>query len=208
LCILPLPLQLAISSGTLADKHRHWQHRGSPHQPSNNPTMGEKITEEQVANLLAILRADSSIDAKVSQINNVKSGIKQNNVPEVCVLPLFEAIRTSMTSQHGAIVNAGFSTLNHLLTRLSRQEPKYVVKEAARTLPLVVEKMGDQKEKYRQLAAQCLTTFWKQAPMDVERIVKNAGLVGKNSRMKEASMNWIVQVDLTLKAAMFRTNFA
>ena len=131
--------------------------------------MGEKITEEQVANLLAILRTDSSIDAKVTQINNVKSGIKQNNVSEACVLPLFEAIRTSMISQHGAIVNAGFSTLNHLLMRLSRQEPKYVVKEAARTLPLVVEKMGDQKEKYRQLAAQCLTTFWKQAPMDVEK---------------------------------------
>jgi CLIP-associating protein 1/2 len=28
----------------------------------------------------------------------------------------------------------------------------------------------------------------------VERIVKNAGLVGKNARMKEASMNWVVQV--------------
>jgi CLIP-associating protein 1/2 len=57
-----------------------------------------------------------------------------------------------------------------------------------------MEKMGDQKEKYRQLAAQCLTTFWKHAPVDVERIVKNAGLVGKNPRMKEASMNWVVQV--------------
>jgi CLIP-associating protein 1/2 len=156
--------------------------------------MGEKITEEQVANLLAILRTDASNDAKVSQINNIKSGIKQNNVPDVCVLPLFEATRTSMTSQHASIVNAGFSTLNHLLTRLSRQEPKYVVKEAGRTLPLVVEKMGDQKEKYRQLATQCLTTFWKVAPMDVERIVKNTGLVGKNSRMKEASMHWVTQV--------------
>ncbi len=156
--------------------------------------MGEKINEEQVANLLAVLRTDASIDAKVNQINNVKSGIKQNNVPEPCVLPLFEATRQSMISQHAAIVNAGFSTLNHLLTRLSRQEPKYVAKEAGRTLPLVIEKMGDQKEKYRQLAAQCLTTFWKVAPMDVERIVKNAGMVGKNPRMKEASMNWLVQV--------------
>ncbi len=156
--------------------------------------MGEKITEEQVANLLAILRTDASNDAKVHQINNVKSGIKQNNVPEPCILPLFEATRMSMTSQHAAIVNAGFSTLNHLLTRLSRQEPKYVVKEAGRTLPLVIEKIGDQKEKYRQLAAQCLTTFWKATPMDVERIVKNAGLVSKNSRMKEACMNWLVQV--------------
>jgi len=162
------------------------------HQPSFE--MGEKITEEQVANLLAILRTDASNDAKVHQINNIKSGIKQNNVPEACVSPLFEATRTSMTSQHAAIVNAGFSTLNHLLTRLSRQEPKCVVKEAGRTLPLVIEKMGDQKEKYRQLAAQCLTTFWKVAPMDVERLVKNAGLVGKNSRMKEASMSWVVQV--------------
>jgi len=156
--------------------------------------MGEKITEEQVANLLAILRTDASVDAKVHQINNVKSGIKQNNVPEACILLLFEVIRTSMTSQHATLVNAGFSTLNHLLTRLSRQEPKHVVKEAGRTVPLVVEKMGDQKEKCRQLAAQCLTTFWTASPMDVERIVKNSGLVGKNSRMKEASMNWVVQV--------------
>jgi CLIP-associating protein 1/2 len=156
--------------------------------------MGEKITEEQAANLLSILRTDASNDAKVHQINNVKSGIKQNNVPEACVLPLFEATRISMTSPHAAVANAGFSTLNHLLTRLSRQEPKYIVKEAGRTLPLVIEKMGDQKEKYRLLAAQCLTTFWKSAPMDVERIIKNVGMVGKNPRMKEASMNWLVQV--------------
>jgi len=156
--------------------------------------MGEKITEEQVVNLLAILRTDSSIDAKVNLINSVKSGIKQNNVPDTCVPSLFEATSTAMTSSHAALVNASFSTLNHLLTRLSRQEPKHIAKHAAKTLPLVIEKMGDQKEKYRQLAAQCLTTFWKHAPMDVERIVKNAGLVGKNPRMKEASMHWIVQM--------------
>lgn len=102
-----------------------------------------------------------------------------------------------MNSSHATLVNTGFSTLNHLLTRMSGQEPKHIVKEAARTLPLVMEKMGDQKEKYRQLAAQCLTTFWKYAPMDVERIVKNVGLVGKNSRMKEASMHWIVLVRIS-----------
>jgi CLIP-associating protein 1/2 len=158
--------------------------------------MGERITEEQAANLLAILRTDASVDAKVHQINVVKSAIKQNSVPDACIPPLFEAARISMTSSHGALVNTGFSTLNHLLTRISRQESKHIVKEAARTLPLVMEKMGDQKEKYRQLAAQCLTTFWKAASMDVERIVKNVGLVGKNSRMKEASMHWIVQVSV------------
>ena len=193
--------------GTIQFLNRKTLRRQIPGVPINNTStnatlyfllpsskMGEKITEDQVASLLSILRTDASTDAKVHQINNVKSGIKQNNVPEVCVLPLFEATRISMTSPHAAIANAGFSTLNHFLTRLSRQEPKYVVKEAGRTLPLVVEKMGDQKEKHRQLAAQCMTTFWKASPLDVERVVKNVGLVGKNSRMKEASMNWLVQV--------------
>ncbi|KAI9645381.1 suppressor of tub2 mutation [Ciborinia camelliae] len=156
--------------------------------------MGEKITEDQVTNLLAILRTDALIDAKVNQINNIKSSIKQHNVPEPCIPSLFEALRAALSSQHAALVNAGFSTLNHLLARLSRQEPKYILKEAARTLPMINDKMGDQREKYRQLAAQCLTTFWKNAPMDVERIVKNAGLIGKNSRMKETSMNWVVQM--------------
>jgi CLIP-associating protein 1/2 len=159
--------------------------------------MAEKITEEQVAKLQELLRSDASTDSKVQHINNIKSGIKQNNVPEACIVPLFEAVRASMASQHAVIVQPGFSTLNNLLARLSRQDSsKYVVKEAGRTLPLVIEKMGDAKEKYRVLAATCLTTFWKATPMDVERIVKNAGLVGKNSRMKEASMHWLVQVTL------------
>ena len=156
--------------------------------------MGEKITEEQVANLLSILRTDISNDAKVQHINNIKSGIKQNNIPEPAILPLFEAVRASATSQHAAIVSAGFSTLHHLLTRLSRQEPKYLVKEAGRTLPLIVEKMGDQKEKYRQLASACMTTIWKATPMDVERIVKNTGLVGKNPRMKESCLKWVAEM--------------
>jgi CLIP-associating protein 1/2 len=155
--------------------------------------MGEKITENQTSDLLALLRTDVSIDSKITQINLVKSGIKQNNVPDVCAPSLFEITRITMTSQHAALVNAGFSTLNHLLTRLTRQEPKHIMREAARTLPVVVEKIGDQKEKYRQMAAQCLTAFWKTAPTDVERIVKNTAMTGKNSRAKEASMHWLLQ---------------
>jgi CLIP-associating protein 1/2 len=156
--------------------------------------MGEKITEAQATDLLALLRTDASVDTKVAHIDNVKSGIKKNNVPDACVASLFEITRIAMTSQHAALVNAGFSTLNHLLTRLSRQEPKHVTKEVGRTLPLVVEKLGDYKEKYRLLATQCLTTFWKASPMDVERAVRNSAMTGKNSRAKETSMHWIVQV--------------
>jgi CLIP-associating protein 1/2 len=156
--------------------------------------MAEKLNENQVSDLIALLRTDASVDAKVQQVTNIKSGIKQHNVPDACVVPLFEALRIASSAQHAVLVNAGFTALNHLLTRLSLQEPKYLVKEAARTLPLIIDKLGDQKEKFRQLALQSLATLYKVNPVEVERSVRNTAMVGKNPRAKEASLQWLLQV--------------
>ncbi|KJZ79197.1 Protein STU1 [Hirsutella minnesotensis 3608] len=153
-----------------------------------------KLTDQQVADLVNLLRSDALVDAKVQHVTTIKSGIKQHNVPEASVPDLFEALRAASSSQHAALVNAGFTALNHLLTRLSRQEPRLLAKEAARTLPLVVDKLGDQKDKYRTLASQALTTILAVAPADVERAVRNQAMIGKNSRAKEAAMQWLVQM--------------
>ncbi|POR36231.1 Protein stu-1 [Tolypocladium paradoxum] len=152
-----------------------------------------KLSEQQVADLLTILRGDASLDAKVQCVTTVKSGIKQHNVPEACVAQLFDGLRAASASQHAALVNAGFTALGHLLTRLSRQDPKLLAKEAARTLPLVVDKLGDQKDKYRALAAHALSTIYAVAPADVERVVRNSAMSGKNPRAKEAAMHWLLQ---------------
>ncbi|KAL1902533.1 suppressor of tub2 mutation [Sporothrix stenoceras] len=156
--------------------------------------MADKITLDQVNELLGVLRTDASVDAKVQLVTAAKSGIKQHNVPDHTIPILFEALRTASSSQHAALVNAGFTGLNHLLTRLSRQEPKFLAKEAARTLPLIVEKLGDVKEKYRTLAQQSLVTLYQAAPMDVERSLRNTAMTGKNPRAKETSMQWLLQM--------------
>jgi len=163
---------------------------------SSSSTVGEKITEDQVTNLLSVLRTDASVETKVGLFNSIKSGIKHNNVPEPGVATLFEAIRTAMSSQHTGLVYAGFSTLNHLLMRLSRQEPRHLQREAARTLPLVLEKSGDQHKNFKKCATECLETFWmnKGAAVEVERIIKNVGLTGKSPRIKETLMQWIALV--------------
>ncbi|KAL6914086.1 hypothetical protein FSST1_011846 [Fusarium sambucinum] len=153
-----------------------------------------KLTDQQVADLNTILRSDSPLDAKVQYVTIIKSGIKQHNVPEASVAQLFEGLRAATTSQHAALVNAGFTALNHLLTRLSRQDPKLLSKEAARTLPLVVDKLGDQKDKFRSLASHSLVTLFSVAPTDVERYVRNTAMVGKNPRAKETSMHWLLQM--------------
>ncbi|XDG10400.1 hypothetical protein ABKA04_010015 [Annulohypoxylon sp. FPYF3050] len=157
--------------------------------------MAELLTEDQVANLLAFLRKDVSIEAKVQHVTAVKSEIKHYSVPDLCVAPLFEALRLASSSQHSALVNAGFTTLNHLLTRMSLQEPKYLVKEAKHTLPLIVEKMGDQKDKIRTLAIQAMSTIYAHVPMDAERFVRNTAMAGKNPRAKESGMQWLLQMN-------------
>jgi CLIP-associating protein 1/2 len=156
--------------------------------------MAERITDQQVTDLIAVLRTDASVDAKVAQVTAVKSSIKQQIVPDSCIVPLFEALRIASSSQHALLVNAGFTALNHLYTRLARQDPKSLIKEGVRTLPLIAEKLGDQKEKFRQLALQALTTLYKVAPVDVERCVRNTTMTGKNPRAKEASLHWLLQV--------------
>lgn len=152
------------------------------------------LTEDQVAGLLTILRKDVSVDTKVQHITAVKSAIKHYSVPDVCVAPLFEALRLASSSQHSVLVNAGFTTLNHLLTRMSLQEPKYLAKEAKHTLPLIVEKMGDQKDKIRGLGIQAMATMYSNVPIDAERFVRNTAMVGKNPRSKESSLQWLLQV--------------
>ncbi|KAJ0162780.1 Protein STU1 [Colletotrichum tanaceti] len=154
--------------------------------------MAEKITEDQVNDLLKILRTDASVDHKVQHVTGIKSGIKQHNVPDALVTQIFDGLRTASASPHAVLVNAGFTALNHLLTRLSRQEPKYIAKEAKHTLPLVIDKLGDTKDKFRTLASQALTTMYAAAPMDVERSVRNVAMVGKNPRAKEAGMHWLL----------------
>ncbi|RKU45793.1 suppressor of tub2 mutation [Coniochaeta pulveracea] len=134
------------------------------------------ISDQQVADLTNILRTEANTDAKVNQVTAIKSGIKQHNVPETCIIPLFDALRTASASQHAILVNAGFTALCHLITRLSRQEPRYLIKEAARTLPLLVDKLGDQKEKFRASAAQAMVTLWTVNPVEVERMVRNVAM--------------------------------
>jgi CLIP-associating protein 1/2 len=160
-----------------------------------------KLTEKQVADLATVLRSDASLDAKVQYVTTVKSGIKQHNVPDATVPQLFDGLRAASTAQHAVLVNAGFTALNHLLTRMSRQDPKHLAKEAVRTLPLLVEKLGDPKDKFRSLATQGLNTFYAVAPADVERFIRTMAMSGKNPRAKEAALHWLLEVRLPFHIA-------
>ena len=52
-------------------------------------------------------------------------------------------------------------------------------------LPLLVERLGDVKDRYRELAMTCLVEYWKAIPIEVEKLIKELGFGSKSWRIRE-----------------------
>lgn len=152
--------------------------------------------DERAAELLATLRnGNVSLDTKTAALTKLKSEIKQRNVPDAAVSSLFESFRVAIASQHSSLSAAGFSALGHLIKRLTLQDHVHAVTLQGRaTYQLLLEKLGDHKERIRTQAAHIFTDFWLVSPADVEHHVLEIALAGKNARAKEAGMIWLARV--------------
>ncbi|KNG90045.1 protein stu1 [Aspergillus nomiae NRRL 13137] len=152
------------------------------------PNMEAKATE-----LLTVLKNNNlAIDVKVSHLLGIKSDIKQKNVPDNAVDLIFESLRLAISSHHAALYAAGFSTLGHFLKRLFIQDQAHIVSAYARHFcPVLLERLGDHKERVRAQAAQIFTDLWPAASADVEHYVLEVALTGKNPKAKETSLIWL-----------------
>jgi CLIP-associating protein 1/2 len=153
--------------------------------------------EEQAQALLVTLKKSSiATDTKLTAFNNVKSNIKHLRVPEGAQPTLFECIRLAITSQASTtLVSSGFSTLGHLIKRLSLQDQTNVITaNAKKFLPILLDRLGDARESHRNGASQSLSDFWPYCHAEVEQLVRDGALVGTNARAKEMAMLWIVKV--------------
>ena len=145
--------------------------------------------------LVALKSSGVSVDGKVTHLTKLKSEIKQKNIPENAVSTIFDALHHAISSQHSSLSAAGFSALGHLLKRLYLQEQYQPIANNGRNLyPLLLERLGDHKERIRAQAAHAFTDFWPAASAEVEHLVLEVALVGKNARAKEVSMIWLLTV--------------
>ncbi|KAJ5166969.1 Protein stu1 [Penicillium canariense] len=149
--------------------------------------------EAKAAELLAAFKnTDLSVDAKVAHLTAIKSDIKQKNVPEGAIPTIFETLRLALTSQHYSVLGAGFSTLGHFLKRLAIQDQQqWIVSQARNFYHVLMERLGDHKERVRAQAASIFTELWSVAGNEVEYYVLETALIGKNPRAKEMSMLWL-----------------
>ncbi|KAJ5097219.1 Protein stu1 [Penicillium angulare] len=149
--------------------------------------------EAKAAELLAAFKNPNlSVDAKVAHLNGIKSDIKQKNVPEGAITTIFDTIRLAINSQHYSVCSGAFSTLGHLLKRLTIQDQQqWIVSQARNFYPVLTERLGDHKERIRAQSASIFTDIWPLATDEVEYYVLGHALVGKNPRAKEMSLLWL-----------------
>jgi CLIP-associating protein 1/2 len=163
--------------------------------------------EEQATALLATLKKSSvATDAKLAAFNNLKSNIKHLRVPEAAQPTIFECIRVAITSQASTtLVSSGFSTLGHLIKRLSLQhETSTIAGNAKKFLPILLDRLGDARESHRNAASQSLADFWPYCHAEVEGLVRDSAMVGHNARAKEMAMLWVVKMNQT-EGLQFKT---
>jgi CLIP-associating protein 1/2 len=152
--------------------------------------------DTQAYDLLMVMRnGEVAIETKASLIGTLKSDIKNRHVPENAVSYIFEIVRTAIASPHSSLSSAGFTTLGYLLKRLNLQDQLHVIaSQGPKTYPILMERLGDHKEKVRDQVAQSFTEFWSASPVEVEHFILEGGLTSKSARTKERSLVWLSQV--------------
>ncbi|KAJ6145729.1 hypothetical protein N7470_009624 [Penicillium chermesinum] len=138
--------------------------------------------EAKAAELLAAFKNPNvSIDARVAHLTSIKSDIKQKNVPEGAIMTIFETLKLAISSQHYSVCAAGFSTLGHFLKRLMIQEQQqWILAQTRNFYPVLMEKLGDHKERVRALSASIFTELWPLVGNEVEYFVLEVGMMTKN----------------------------
>lgn len=155
--------------------------------------------EAKATSLLFAMRSvPVAQDNAFTELDELKRNIKHRQVPGIAIIPLFNLIDYAISSAH--YVDAGFSILGHLTKRLILQEQKeLLISQGLKTLPSIVDSLGNQTERIRQRATQALCDFWHLSATSVEQIVRDAALTNEIPRVKEAGMRWILKVSSMVK---------
>jgi CLIP-associating protein 1/2 len=157
--------------------------------------------DEQAQSLLVALQKSSvAIDTKLAAFNNLKSSIRHQRVPDSCQPTIFECIKLGISAQTSpTLASTAFSTLGHLIKRLSLQEQSNVITAyTPKLLPIIQERLGDARENLRNAASQTLGDLWPYSKEQVERVLRDGALGGNNAKAKEAAMMWVVKVHIIL----------
>ena len=99
---------------------------------------------------------------------------------------MFDVIKQGLASpNHPNITVAALTCVVVFIKRMGIQDPTRLRATASQFLPLLVDRLGDVKDRYRELAMNSLVEFWKACPSEVEKTIKEVGFGNKSWRIRE-----------------------
>lgn len=155
-------------------------------------------------NALAAIKGGATTEIKLKHLTELKVEIKHRQCPDAAVAPLFDVVRVSISTPY--LADAGFSILSHLTKRLSLQDQIAVLQvQGAKTYPCLLERLGDSRDRIRSRAVQAFTDFHTVSASDVEQFVRDKVLTCRNTKAKEAGMQWVLNVRHGILRVLFFT---
>ncbi|KAF3178950.1 suppressor of tub2 mutation [Orbilia oligospora] len=157
--------------------------------------MGENLGEDEANTLLTLIRSNRDDALKVDQLVQAKQKIKHYGIDADATEPTFSAVRIGMSqASNMTLFQHSLSCLGYLVKRCRANDATLLKRLSIDLLPLLLDKMGDAKERIREMALSPVVDIWTVAPVETERAIRENGLTSKNSRLKESSLEWLVRV--------------
>ncbi|KTW30610.1 hypothetical protein T552_00326 [Pneumocystis carinii B80] len=159
---------------------------------------------QDAEDLLETLRGTDN-ERKMEMIMGIKRFIKRNDVDLEAVSLLFDGLRMGLICTNPYVAMNSLTCTNHLIKRVSLQEITRLKGPGVMVLPLLIERLGDNKEKVKDVAQNALIELWRGIPIEVERSIKDLGFSSKNWRTREQSLYWLEKIYESQTSFSFRS---
>ncbi|KAJ6256902.1 suppressor of tub2 mutation [Drechslerella dactyloides] len=157
--------------------------------------MGENLAEDEASALLTTFRSNRDDAIKVDLLVQAKQKIKHYGVDPAATETAFTALRIGMSqASNMTLFQHSLSCLGYLIKRCRVNDANLLKRLSVDLLPLLFDKMGDAKDRIREMALSPVVDIWTVAPVETERFIREIGLTSKNARLKESSLEWLGRV--------------
>ncbi|KAG5439973.1 hypothetical protein PCK2_000665 [Pneumocystis canis] len=143
--------------------------------------------------LREVLRG-TNYERKIETLVGLKRFIKRNDVSLDAVPLLLDGLRMGLISANSLVAMHSLTCLGHLIKRIVLQDAGRLRASAGFLLPLLIDKLGDMRDKAREVALNALIELWKVIPVDVEKGIKEFGFMSKIWRTREHSLYWLLKM--------------
>ncbi|KAK6346718.1 suppressor of tub2 mutation [Orbilia brochopaga] len=157
--------------------------------------MGETLAEDEASALLTTFRSNRDDAIKVDLLVQAKQKIKHYGIDPNATETAFTALRIGMSqASNMTLFQHSLSCLGYLIKRCRVNDANLLKRLSVDLLPLLFDKMGDAKDRIREMALSPVVDIWTVAPVETERFIREIGLTSKNARLKESSLEWLGRV--------------